>query len=452
MSTVSTLLNQTKKSIENIETNIMNDCKVNITTNVDNVVNVDNVNNNNVNNYKKRKNTETNEEVIDIKEDVKFVDFNLMGVKDLQKSLGNSKYSDIRVGLYRKYGIVSKDEENVPGVYMITYNKPGKISSKVKINLTKEQHDVVSQYRGVIVEKNTNKPLCYTFNKMSRHLPEEWDLKDCVVTKSYDGSQIKLFYYNNKWVVSTTRKIDANNSFFFSDKSFLEMFNDSTNKPDYSKLNKDYCYSFVLAHPDNRVVARHNTACLTHVLTRNMKTYKLVDVDIGVTKPDKVTFKSKTDMWKSVKNLPYFVEGYVVQNGSSFVKVVNTKYQSVKDLRGNSNSLLLHYFTLKKKNKIKEFLTYYPETNETFRFFEKSFNNLCLLAYNEYVLLRIRKVITVDKLLVFLKPVLYKIHGIHITKKIRIKQSVVRQHLNEYPSFLLKKLVELANNLPYSFY
>lgn len=403
-------------------------------------------------NFTELKNTETNNKVINIKEDVKFVNFDLKGVKNLQKSLGNNKYSDIYVGLYHKYGIVTKDEDTIPGVFMITYNKPGKISSKIKINLKNEQKEIVSQYRGVIVEKGTNIPLCYTFDKMSHHLPEEWDLKKCKITKSCDGSQIKLYYYNNKWNVSTTRKIDANNSYFFSNKSFMEMFNEATNKPDFNNLDKNCCYSFVLAHPDNKVVARHNTPFLTHVLTRNMKTFEIVDVDIGVSKPEVVKFKNKNDMWKSITKLPYFFEGYVVQNGNTFVKAVNSKYQAVKDLRGNSNSMLLHYFDLKKKNKIKEFLTYYPETNETFRYFEKSFNNLCLLAYNEYVLLRLRKVITVDKLLVFLKPVLYKLHGIHINKKLRIQLSTVRNHLNKYPSFLLKKLVEMANNLPYGFY
>jgi hypothetical protein len=436
MSTVANILNNPNNSENNsLET--------------DNKTNIENTTTE-INSSNDLKNTENDEEKIDIKSSDKIIDIKLKSVNQLQESLGNHTYSEIRVGLYKKYGIVSKDEENIPGVYMITYNKPGKISSKVKINLTKEEQDIVSQYRGVIVEKDTNRPLCYTFNKMSRHLPEDWKLSDCKITKSYDGSQIKLFYYNNKWVVSTTRRIDANNSYFFSNKSFMEMFNDASNI-DYKKLNTSYCYSFVLAHPDNRVVARHNTPCLTHVLTRDMTTYQLVDVDIGISKPEEVKFNTKTDMWKAVKKLPYFIEGYVVQNGSNFVKVVNNKYQSVKELRGSSNSLLFHYFFLKKKNKIKEFLTYYPESTETFRQFEKSFNNLCILAYNEYVLLRIRKVIDVEKLLPFLKPVLYKVHGIHINNKTRIKLSVVRSHIEEYPPFLLKKLVEMANALPYSF-
>ena len=37
-----------------------------------------------------------------------------------------------------------------------------------------------------------------------------------------------------------------------------KMFQDASKSLNWDNLNKDYCYSFVLAHPDNRVVARHN--------------------------------------------------------------------------------------------------------------------------------------------------------------------------------------------------
>ena len=123
----------------------------------------------------------------------------------------------------------------------------------------------------------------------------------------------------------------------------------------------------------------------------------------------------------------------------------------MKDLRGSSSSLLFHYFHLKKQNKVQDFLSYYPETSETFQYFEKCFQNLCLLSYNEYTLLRVRKVIQPPQVLRFLKPVLYKIHGIHLENKIRIKLSDVRNHLETYEPYMLRRIVDMANGLPYSF-
>ena len=377
----------------------------------------------------------------------------LGSVKDLSSVLGNLEYEDIRKSLYKKYGLVSKDEPSVPGYYMITYNKDNRNNKKNNLTLTKDQLNIISQYRGVIVEKTSNRPVCYTFDKMSRHLPEEWDLNTCKITTSYDGSQIKIFWntIEKYWVVSTTRRIDASKSYFFSNKSFMEMFQESSGSMCWDNLDKNCCYSFVLAHPENRVVARHNKPFLTHVFTRNMETFEVVDIDIGVPKPETLTFNTKSDAWKAIKRLPYYKEGYVVQNGDAFVKLVNTKYQEVKDLRGSSSSLLYHYFQLKKQNKISEFLSYYPESAETFQEFEKHFQNLCLLSFNEYILLRVRKVIQPPQVLQFLKPVLYKLHGVHLENKIRIKLSDVQSHMETYEPYMLRRLVDMINGLPYSF-
>ena len=105
----------------------------------------------------------------ELNEDENLPDIKLVPVKEIQSALGNMNYEVIRKVLYRKYGLVVKDEEPFPNLYMITYNKPEKQSKKLKVNLTDEERALVSQYRGVILEKKTNRPVCYTFEKMERH-------------------------------------------------------------------------------------------------------------------------------------------------------------------------------------------------------------------------------------------------------------------------------------------
>jgi hypothetical protein len=73
-----------------------------------------------------------------------------------------------------------------------------------------------------------------------------------------------------------------------------------------------------------------------------------------------------------------------------------------------------------------------------------------LLAYNEYVLYRVRKVLQKNDVLRFLGPVLYRIHGLHLAKHIRVQISDVREHLSNYPPHILRKLVDMSNSLPYS--
>lgn len=377
-------------------------------------------------------------------------------VSELQNFLSGLTYDEVRVGLYHKYGLLVRDEPSIPGVYMITYEKMERSNpGKKKVELTEEEQGYMNEYRGVIVEKDTNKPLCYTFNKMLRHLPDDWKLEDCKVTESCDGSQIKVFYYEKEgyWVVSTTRRIDASKSYFFSNKSFMEMFQESSSVLNWDRLNKECCYSFVMAHPENRVVKKHDHPSLIHVLTRNMKTLKLVNDDVGIQKALPANFNEKADMWKAVRKLSYWKEGFVVyhQPTQSFVKVINKKYQEVKNLRGSSSSLLYHYFDLKKKDKISHFLKYYPEFKTIFNYFEDCFNNLCLLTFNEYISLRVRKTLQQSDVLRPLKPVLFRIHGVHLTKHVRIRLADVREHLEEYHPSMLRKLVDMANGLPYSY-
>ena len=377
--------------------------------------------------------------------------FVLSSVDTLSDVLGNTPYEIVRKSLYRDYGLITKEEESFPHLYMITYNRKNRYTTN-KVELTDDQKCIVSQYRGIIVQKDTNTPLCYTFSSMNRHLPDEINIKSCTITQSYDGSQIKLFYdtTTQNWVVSTTRRIDASKSFYITNTSFYDMW-DSSITLDYNKLNKEYCYSFILQHPDNHVVARHSKPNVIHLLTRSMKTYKIVDNDIGVKKPTTVTFTNKGDIWKSIKRLPFYKEGYVVRYEDMFVKLVNNKYQEVKDLRGSSYSLLFHYFCLKKEHKIRKYLSYYPEMSETFSQYERFFYNLCITAFNEYIMVRIRKSIDVKESLPFLKPVLYKLHGIHISKKFRITLQTVVKHIESYSPQLLKSLVDKCNTLHYSY-
>ena len=379
-------------------------------------------------------------------------EFTLSTIDKLQEVLGNTPYDVVRKALYLQYGLITKEEEDIPNLYMITYNKSNRYT-KNKVELTKEQKEIVSHYRGIIVEKDTNKPVCYTFSKMGRHFSDDIKLEDCKVMSSYDGSQIKAFFntQKNNWVISTTRRIDSSKSFYFTNKSFYDMWNESISI-DYNTLDKNCCYSFILQHPDNHVVARHSKANIIHVLTRNMNTFKLEDVNIGIKRPEKLTFSNKNEIWKSIKRMQHYKEGYVVQYNDTFVKLINIKYKEIKDLRGSSYSLLFHYFCLKKENKLRKYISYYPEMSETFSNYEKLFYNTCVHVYNEYAMVRIRKILDVTKAHSFMKPILYKLHGSHITKKHKIRLNYVIKHLEFYPPQLLKSLVEKCNNLPYSYY
>ncbi len=70
-----------------------------------------------------------------------------------------------------------------------------------------------------------------------------------------DGTTINLYYYNEKWVISTARGIEMNNIKFNTltyqsllEECILQYVNEVSEF--YSALNKNFCYTFGFKHPD----------------------------------------------------------------------------------------------------------------------------------------------------------------------------------------------------------
>ena len=79
---------------------------------------------------------------------------------------------------------------------------------------------------------------------------------------------INVFHFGGDWHISTRSKIGANCK-WFSDKKFSEMFDEAKGGLDFEKLNPELTYSFVLRHPENRIVTKYDTTDLVLVQVRN---------------------------------------------------------------------------------------------------------------------------------------------------------------------------------------
>ena len=95
--------------------------------------------------------------------------------------------------------------------------------------------------------------------------PKSYDFKDfqilnqineCIIQEFVEGTMINCFYYDNNWIISTKSVIGANCSFCNEGKTFLEMFNEALDEIKFNLdlLDTAYSYSFVLQHPENKIV------------------------------------------------------------------------------------------------------------------------------------------------------------------------------------------------------
>ena len=111
-----------------------------------------------------------------------------------------------------------------------------------------------------------------------------------------DGTVLRVFYTNDRWYVSTNRRIDAHTATWASQRSFYDLMNDAVNETLGNttvleqvfdkELARNMVYSFVLTHPENYHVIHYPSAELILVSSRDMTT----GVEVPITEANRVSF------------------------------------------------------------------------------------------------------------------------------------------------------------------
>ena len=165
-------------------------------------------------------------------------------------------------------------------IFMLTY--------KTTEQNNKNKTDFIRKTRGIIVDKYTHDIVSYPIDgKVSLETftqNVEWD--DIVIEESIDGTLINLYYYQDKWNVSTNSTLDGH-CFWNSKKNFKELFLETfaTYDCNIQHLDTRCTYSFVLCHPEARNVSLYKKPRIYHILTRNLDTYNELNLNIGIPKP-----------------------------------------------------------------------------------------------------------------------------------------------------------------------
>jgi len=370
-----------------------------------------------------------------------------MELQNLFSQNNISSYEDVKSLLTSEpYKLIVKDDSDHPSLYMITYGKESRSFD----------NDVVRQCRGLILEKETNNILCYSFNRgtdihaMSNDDSWQADFpwEDVQIEEAVDGTQIRLYYYDGEWRVATTRCIDAKKAYWYSSRSFYDLFMEAVrNSEGFSldDLDQSCCYAFVLKHPENRIVVRYEKAELCHVMTRSLSKddgYPELDIELdGVSRP--TVYKRAGDVTDShfsdygalrrhaVEEVRLCAEGFVLKSASGFRgKLRYCSYDSLKEIRGNTWNMFYRYLELRKdEGALKRFYSFYPEYRETFSFYEHQIQKFVRYVHRQYVFHRVKKVegyIIPDHL----KVTLYKLHGTFLEERTPRTQEKVQAMLD----------------------
>lgn len=354
-------------------------------------------------------------------------------------------------------------------------NQEYKVIRYDKNMLTNDLIPIYGKCRSVIVNKN-NDVVCFSppksisFDKFVEQYPSK--TSDIIFEEFVEGTMINVFWDSNiglsgAWEISTRNTVGATSCFFKNmntqQQTFRDMFLEaaSYNNLSLDSLNKEYCYSFVLQHPNNRIVVPFKHPQLYLVACYSIKnidgtiyvcSYPVQDIKqyfIDFTKvkfPELYNCSTYDDLVSKYAsmNTPYNVVGAMIHNRvtGERTKVRNPVYEQVKQLRGNQPKLQYQYLCLRKEGKVADFLKYYPENKKDFSIFRDQVHAFTNTLFSNYVSCYIKKEKPLNQFSDQYRTHMYTIHQVYMNdlkpKNLYVTNTVVIKYVNElHPSLLM---------------
>ena len=350
-----------------------------------------------------------------------------------------------------------------------------------KLNLN--QNSIYGLCRSILLNKYNEVITISPFKSLTyEYFMNVFAKEDIIAMEFIEGTMINLFWTSNlpqsskeyyidgHWEISTKTIIGGNNNFYKNEKykSFKMMFDEACleNNVNIYSFNKLFCYSFVLQHPENRIVVPFDkpqlyiiqmyqidnsdiTNPIIHYYNVNqLKQYGIFDnttvkypeiYDMSLHTPENLIKKyASSDGFTSYKILG--VVFYNIKFGER-TKIRNPLYEKVRKLRGNAPKLEYHYLNLRQTKQITEFLKYYPENTGDFIYYQSKINNYTnelLLNYKKCFIKKKKKLMEYSTKF---KCHMYNLHKLYINelknKQLYITFNHVKNYVNHLPPALL---------------
>lgn len=207
-----------------------------------------------------------------------------------------------------------KQDENYPAVHIFNYEMFGADFTD----------PVVQEARGIIIDTENLKVLCWPFRKFGNYeesYVDRIDWKNAKVQEKIDGSIVKLWWnpLKESWQWSTNSMIDAAKAETrIVGLSYLDIIKKAVNYKDVpiEKLSRDTTYIFELVSSMTQVVISYPEIRLWHTGTRSNITGTESVEDIGIPHPKEYAMSSLQECVHAAEMLnrdeKVEHEGYVV--------------------------------------------------------------------------------------------------------------------------------------------
>lgn len=330
-----------------------------------------------------------------------------------------------------------------------------------------DDDDIVKASRGIVFSGDTLVMKAFPFTVDYTEKDNAQEIHDllhnniCSIFDSFEGSLLRMFFFNNKWYLSTNRKLDAYKSRWASKTSFGELFNqalqyefitnetfrknlDGENSEEsisdimckfLNRLDTGKQYMFLLLNTfENRIVCQYDHPKFLHVGTFIDGNLTLQhDDDLGLDYPKQHLFETIHEMFHYVNTLNVnLLQGLIIfgPNNKQY-KILNQTYLDLYNIRGNESSVKFRYLQVRNDVTMNHALRrLYPEWCPTFDAYDHCIIEICNNILQAYINRYIRKMFVTLPLEQFI--IMSEVHKWHVLdrEKNKINFSIVQKTMN----------------------
>lgn len=314
------------------------------------------------------------------------------------------------IDLMKKYNLKKKYNNDFIMLYSNYLTQP--------LDNNNEKNNNLLKYKNIIFDKNTNKVVSISHKRISNNdqiqlTNMELENKEKIITEAYEGTLINMFYHNNKWNVSTTSMINADECYWKCDKSILclikDCFSDDNNWEEFcGKHNPEIIYLYTLIHHENIHLIDYSYKFgneykkLNFVLMRDKNNFNILsDKEFNIEHENVFTSKnyknlSLVDDWNKeqhffdhVKQIKY--SGLIVRDieNENIVKIPTYAYSIYMYISKNKYPCTVeHYISLYQINMLNTYLNKFStEMYYNNKLIKKLIHRLFSILVNEFNIL-----------------------------------------------------------------
>ena len=254
-----------------------------------------------------------------------------------------------------------------------------------------------------------------------------------VYAESYiDGTMVNMFYHQGEWKISTRSNIGANNN-YYSKRSFRELF-------------KEFTYSWVLCHPENQIVVAYPKPFVVLVSVRQVtesgyQELSLMDNFIQLAQNGTVVGVPRTYVITTLGEARKFLKqtkmevGLVFKHSSGLrTKIMNDDYLRGKELRGNTpNMKYLYLEKRQQKGFLKKYLKYFPIYARDFRLYQNEIHTMTNSLHTYYLQVNVKRELKFHQIPFQFRQLVRELHSYHYKTGKKIYHNVAIEFVNSLP-------------------